>query len=339
MPAQEVPPLARLQAAARVVRVPLVTSFRGVDAREAMLFDGPSGWGEFAPFLEYPPSEAARWLAAAVEAAWGSWPAPVRDRVPVNAIVPAVGPEQAAQLVRDSGGCRTVKVKVAEPGQSPAEDVTRVAAVAGALAEGGAGGRIRVDANGGWSVSEAVAALPVLVAAAGGADAFEYAEQPCATLAEQAEVRRRVDVRLAADEGVRKAADPLRVAGLREAADVLVLKVAPIGGIGPALRAAAAYGLPVVVSSALDTSVGLAAGVAMAATLPRLEHACGLGSGRLLGRDVVADEARVLAAEGSLPVTRPEPDAGLLIELAAGPDRERWWRSRLDAAYEIMAGR
>jgi O-succinylbenzoate synthase len=339
VPAAAVPQLHQLHSVARVVRVPLVTRFRGVDEREAMLFDGPSGWGEFAPFPDYPSIAAARWLAAAVEAAWGTWPVPVRDRVPVNAIVPAVGPEPAAQLVRDSGGCRTVKVKVAEPGQNLEQDLARVAAVAAALAESGPGGRLRVDANGGWSVPEAVAALPELVAAAGGAEAFDYVEQPCATLAEQAEVRRLVQVRVAVDEGLRKAAVPAHVAGLREAADVLVLKAAPLGGVRPALEVAAAYRLPVVVSSALDTSVGLAAGVALAAALPALDGACGLGSGRLLARDVVAAGARVLPVGGSLPVTRPAPDPGMLDELAVGPERDRWWRSRLDAAYEIMAAR
>ena len=337
MPVPDVPSLAQLHGAARVVRLPLVTRFRGVTEREAMLFRGPSGWGEFAPFPEYPPREAARWLAAAVEAAWGSWPTPVRDRVPVNAIVPAVGPDDAARLVADSGGCRTVKVKVAEPGQSLDEDLARVEAVSAALGAGGPGGRVRIDANGGWTVPEAVAALPRLVAAAGGAEAFEYAEQPCATLAELAEVRRLLDVRVAVDEGVRKADDPRGVAGLREAADVVVVKVAPLGGVRAAQSVAQAYGLPVVVSSALDTSVGLAGGVALAAALPGLEHACGLGSGRLLARDVVGATERLLPVDGALTVRRPEPDAGLLDELAATADRERWWRSRLDAAYGIMA--
>jgi O-succinylbenzoate synthase len=339
MPVRDVPPLARLQAVARVVAVPMVTRFRGLTTREAMLFDGPSGWGEFAPFVEYPPAEAARWLAAAVEAAWGRWPAPLRASVRVNAIVPAVDPGEAARLVRDSRGCRTAKVKVAERGHSLDEDIARVVAVAAALAEAGTGGRVRVDANGAWTVAEAVTAVPELVAACGGPDAFEYAEQPCATLAEQAEVRRRVDVRLAVDEGVRKAADPRHVAGLREAADILVLKVAPLGGVAAALHIAAAYGLPVVVSSALDTSVGLAAGVAMAAALPELDLACGLGSGRLLARDVVGAATRLLPVDGALAVTRPVPDPGLLDELVVGPERERWWRSRLDAAYEIMAAR
>jgi o-succinylbenzoate synthase len=323
------PELAELLSAAHVVRVPLTTRFRGVVEREAMLFAGPTGWGEWAPFTEYGAAEAARWLAAAVEAGWGSWPVPLRSTVAVNAIVPATDPAAAAQLVRTSGGCRTAKVKVAEPGQALADDVARVAAVRAALDEGGAGGRIRVDANGGWSVAQAATALRELAPFG-----LEYAEQPFGTLAEQAELRRLVDLPLAADEGVRKAADPRRVAGLREAADLVVVKVAPLGGVRSAMAVVAALGLPAVVSSALDTSVGLSAGLALAAALPELPHACGLGSGQLLASDVTAD--RLLPSGGELAVRRPSPDPALLAELAAPADRLEWWRSRLAAAYEIM---
>ena len=326
----DVPGLAEIAASAHVVRIPLVTRFRGIDAREVMLLRGPAGWGEWAPFVEYGPAESSRWLAAAVEAAWGPpWPAAGRSAVAVNAIVPAVDPITAAEIVRESCGCRTVKVKVAEPGQDLAQDIARVDAVRRVLAEGGPGGKVRVDANGGWSVPEAAVALRELA----GVD-LEYAEQPCRTLAEQAELRQLVDVPLAADEAVRKAADPARVRGLREAADLVVLKVAPLGGVHAALRVAKACRLPVVVSSALDTSVGLAAGVALAAALPDLPYACGLGSGRLLAGDVVA--ARLLPAGGWLPVSRPQPDPALLAQFAAPADRAQWWRSRLAAAYESM---
>ena len=295
-----------------------------------MLFDGPSGWGEWAPFLDYGPAEAARWLSAAVEAGWGSWPQPRRTVVPVNVIVPAVDPDRAADLVRTSGGCRTAKVKVAEPGQRLTDDVARVAAVRDALDEAGPGGRLRVDANGGWDACRRPrprsARWPL---------GLEYAEQPCATLAEQAELRRLVDVPLAADEAVRKATDPEHVAGLREAADLVVLKVAPLGGIAAALRVAEAAGLPAVVSSALDSSVGLAAGLSLAAALPELPYACGLGSGRLLAADVVRN--RLLPVDGAIEVRRPSPQPELLDELAADAGRVDWWRSRLATAYESMA--
>lgn len=324
------PSLAELVASSSVVRIRLTTRFRGIDVREVMLLSGPSGWGEWAPFLEYGPAEAARWLRAAVEAGWGEWPVAVRKSIPVNVIVPATDPASAARMVRESGGCRTAKVKVAEPGQGLADDVTRVAAVRSALDEAGAGGRVRVDANGGWTVQQAATALRELASFD-----LEYAEQPCATLAEQTELRRLVDVPLAADEGVRKAVDPEHVAGLREAADLVVLKVAPLGGVAAALRVAEAARLPAVVSSALDTSVGLAAGLSLAAALPSLPYACGLGSGRLLTADVV--RARLLPVEGAIQVSRPHPDPALLAEHAAPADRVAWWHERLAAAYEIMA--
>lgn len=331
------PPLADVLDAVHVVVLPLQTRFRGIAVREAVLLDGPTGWGEFAPFPEYPPAEAARWLAAAVEGGWGGWPSPRRDQVPVNAIVPAVDPADARRIVTESGGCTVAKVKVAEPGQSLEDDVARLAAVRAAL---GPDGRVRVDANGAWSVPAAADALQRLTADG----PLEYVEQPCRTLVETAQLRdrlreQRTDVLIAVDEGVRKSGDPtdpVRVAALRAAADLVVVKVAPLGGVRAALDVVRVVGLPAVVSSALDTSVGLAAGAALAAALPDLPYACGLGSGRLLAADVVRD--RLLPHDGLLPVARPEPDPGLVAELAAAPGRVAWWRSRLADTYAIMAG-
>ncbi|MGH3445377.1 MAG: o-succinylbenzoate synthase, partial [Nocardioidaceae bacterium] len=206
-----------------VVSIPMRTRFRQITVREVLLIRGDAGWGEFSPFLEYDDATCVPWLRAAHEAADEDWPAAVRDTVPVNVTVPAVGPEQAAAIVAGSGGCRTAKVKVAEPGQSIADDQARLEAVRGAL---GPAGRIRVDANGQWSLDEAVAAIPALDRAAGG---LEYVEQPCAAVEDLARVRRRVDVPIAADESIRRAEDPYRVRDL-EAADVAVLKVQPLGG-------------------------------------------------------------------------------------------------------------
>ena len=301
--------------------IPLRTRFRGIDVREGVLVRGPGGWGEFSPFLDYGPPVTARWWAAAEEAATVGWPAPLRDLIPVNVTVPAVGPEQAAQIVRDSAGCRTAKVKVAERGQSLADDLDRVAAVRDVL---GPDGRIRADANAAWEVDEAVRAIRAL-------DRFtlEYVEQPCPTLEELAAVRRRVDVPLAADESVRTAEDPLRIAGL-EAADIVVLKVQPLGGVRRALEVAEACGLPVVVSSALETSVGIAAGLALAAALPELPYACGLATVQLLTADVCSRP--LLPADGALPVRRPEPD--LLDAVRADPATTRRWQQRLAAARD-----
>lgn len=305
--------------------VPLVTRFRGTTVREGLLLHGPAGWAEFAPFPGYDDAESSRWLAASIEAGWLGWPEPVRLSVPVNAIVPAVGPEQTAALVRDAG-CATAKVKVAEVGQSLHDDVARVGAARDVL---GADGRIRIDANGAWTVEQASQALAVL------ADFdLEYVEQPCPTVQECAELRRSTDVPVAVDEGVRRAPDPRHIAGLREAADLLVLKVPPLGGVRPALAVAATYGLPCVVSSALDTSVGLAAGLALAAALPELRYACGLGSGRLLKNDVVTD--RLLPLGGGLEVRPVTVDARAAAAVALGPVGMAAWRERLVAAHRLL---
>jgi O-succinylbenzoate synthase len=307
--------------------VPLRERFRGIDVREGVLLRGDAGWGDFCPFPEYGDDVARAWLATAVEAATTGWPAPVRDRVPVNVTVPAVGPRRAYEIVAGSG-CRTAKVKVADHPGSAAEDEARVEAVRAAL---GPGGAIRVDANGAWDVDEAVRALRALARAAGG---LEYAEQPCATIEELAAVRRRVDVPVAADESIRRAEDPMRVA-VAGAADVAVIKCTPLGGVRRALRVAAAVAdaadLPVVVSSALETSVGLAAQLALAGALPRLDHACGLGTLELFTDDVVADADQLHPHGGELavPARPPAPDPGRVERLGQRDGRAEWWRARL----------
>jgi O-succinylbenzoate synthase len=297
--------------------VPLRTRFRGIDVRDGVLVRGPAGWGEFSPFWDYDVAESRRWWAAAVEAACAGWPPPVRTTVPVNVTVPAVDPERAHAIVTASG-CRTAKVKVAEPGQSAADDLARVEAVRDAL---GPSGAIRVDANAAWDVDTAVARIRALDRVG-----LEYVEQPCPSLAELAALRRRVDVRVAVDEGVRRSADPLRV-DLREAGDVVVLKVQPLGGVRAALRVAEAHGLPCVVSSALESSVGIAAGVALAAALPELPFACGLATVALFTGDVTSRP--LLPVDGALPVRAVCPDR--LADVAAAPDVDARWRARLAA--------
>jgi O-succinylbenzoate synthase len=323
-----------LLTSARVVWLPMRVRFRGLLQREALLLRGPAGWAEFSPFVEYDDVESARWLASALEAGWVAGPPAVRDIVPVNATVPAVAPEHVEAVLTRFNGCRTAKVKVAERGQGLDDDIARVSAVRDAM---GTQGRIRVDANGGWSVDDAVDALAALARYG-----LEYAEQPCATLDELGDLRRRlarqgIDVLVAADESIRKADDPLRVAA-SGSADVVVLKVAPLGGVTTALRVAEACGLPVVVSSALDTSVGIATGVALAAALPELPFACGLGTVGLFERDVATAPLRPVG--GVLDVgtaRRLVPDPGRLSELAAPPDRDRWWRDRLLRCLEVLA--
>jgi O-succinylbenzoate synthase len=297
------------------------TLFRGITVREGALIEGPAGWGEFSPFAEYGPRECARWLASAVEAATVGWPDPVRSRVPVNVTVPAVGPDRAHQIVAGSG-CRTAKVKVAQRGQDDADDIARVEAVRDAL---GPAGRIRVDANGGWDVGQARRMLRRLAPFG-----LEYAEQPCGTLDELAELRCSVDVPLAADESIRRAEDPLRVRAAG-AADIVVLKVAPLGGVRAALRVAQACGLPVVVSSAVESSVGLAAGAALAAALPALPYDCGLATMSLLTGDVTAEP--LAGAGGELPVRRATVDPRRLAAFETDPQP---WRNRALAAAEYL---
>jgi O-succinylbenzoate synthase len=304
-------------ASVRAFAIPMRTRFRGITVREGALIEGPAGWGEFSPFAEYGPRECARWLACALEAALTGWPARVRDRVPVNVTVPAVGPQRAHAIVAGSG-CRTAKVKVAEPGQPESADLARVEAVRDAL---GPAGRIRVDANGGWDVDQAARMLREL-----GRFGLEYAEQPCATLDELAALRARTGVPLAADESIRRAEDPLavRAAG---AADIVVIKAQPLGGVRAGLEIAAACGLPAVVSSALESSVGLAAGVALAAALPELDFACGLATMSLLTGDVTAEP--LAEAGGELPVRPAAADPAALDRWAADPAP---WRARMAAA-------
>ncbi len=268
----------------RPFTVALHTPFRGLTERSGVLVHGRGGWGEYSPFPDYDAQRSSRWWAAAMEAAAGEWPTPVRTSVPVNSIVPEVSVDAARHMAR-AGGCTTAKVKVG--GQSGlAADVARVEAVAQEL---GPHGQVRVDANGAWDVDTALTALVELNAAAqaGGAAGLEFVEQPCATIAELAQVRRLTDVKIAADESVRMPDDPLAVVRA-DAADVLVLKASPLGGVGACMRIAEETSLPVVVSSAMETSVGLAAGIALARALPELPFACGLGTGLLLDQDVVA---------------------------------------------------
>ncbi|MBC6495373.1 o-succinylbenzoate synthase [Microbacterium sp. 4-7] len=323
------PPLADLLGSARVVSLPMHTRFRGVDKREALLVEGPEGWAEFSPFVEYDDLESATWLAAAIDFAWKTQPEPLRERIGVNATIPAVEAAQVAEVLARFAGCRTAKVKVAEPGQTLADDIARVRAVREAM---GPEGRIRVDANGLWNVDEAEHAVHAL-----NEFDLEYVEQPCATVPELAELRTRVKymgIPVAADESIRKSSDPLAVAR-EKAADLLVIKAQPLGGITHALQIITAAGLPVVVSSALDTAIGLSQGAALAAALPTLDYDCGLGTASLFLDDV----ADLRPVDGSIPAARVTPDPDALARLAASDDRRDWWLDRLARCYAVLDAR
>jgi O-succinylbenzoate synthase len=321
----ELPDLDDLLSRLHVVALPMRVRFRGISVREVALFNGPSGWGEFAAFPEYLAPEAAHWLAAGVESAYGTRPPAQRDRIPINATVPAVPAALVPQVLARFPGAVTAKVKVAEPGQSLADDVERVNAVRALIPT------VRVDANGGWNVEQATAAAAALTADG----PLEYLEQPCRTVAEMAEVRRRISVcpgvPVAADESIRRAEDPLAVVRAG-AADIAVLKVAPLGGVSTMLRIAAAIDVPVVVSSALDSAVGIAAGLAAAAALPRLQYACGLGTSGLF----VDDVADLVPTDGYLPVAGVVPDPARLATLVAPADRRAWWIDRVRDCYAVL---
>lgn len=281
----------------RPFSVRLTTRFRGLTERSGVLIrglgpDGADAWGEFSPFADYGPEQRGRWWAAAMEAAHGLLPAPLHTDVECAAIIPELDPGPAAALA-SAYGCRTAKVKVGgprggdpDPAATLHADCARVEAVAAAL---GSGGHIRVDVNGAWPLEAAPAAIAALESAAraGGIDGLEYVEQPCASIADLAAVRRLVDVRIAADESIRLTGDVDAVVRAG-AADILVLKPSPLGGARVVVEMTERYGLPVVVSSAMESSVGLAAALAAALALPGQPFAHGLGTGTLLATDTVA---------------------------------------------------
>jgi O-succinylbenzoate synthase len=325
------PALTDLLASARVVSLPLRTKFRGVVDREVMLFEGPNGWAEWSPFLEYPDEEAAVWLSAAIEFAYGSMPTLHRDRIAVNATLPAVAPDQVATVLARFGSFSTVKIKVAEPGQTPGQDVDRIMEVRKLYPEA----KIRLDANGGWSPELSFSFIKAL---AGQGIELEYLEQPCKTIDELARLRQMIaessfSVPIAADESVRKASDPMAVVEA-EAADILVLKAAPLGGVSRAIEIARGAGLPVVVSSALDSSVGISMGAHLAAALPDLRFDCGLATASLLAGDVTREP--LLPVDGFIDVRRIEIDQQKLDIFEAEDHRIDWWVDRLDRAFKHL---
>jgi len=339
------PALTDILSSARVVSLPLRTRFRGVVDREVMLFEGPNGWAEWSPFLEYPDEEAAVWLSAAIEFAFGQLPEIRREAVPVNATLPAIGQDQIEKVLAKFGDFSTLKIKVAEPGQSLNDDLQRVWAVRAAYPHA----RIRLDANGGYSVDEAMAVAGAMVE---NGVPLDYLEQPVATIAEMAELRLRLNragigvanakgVKVAADESVRKVTDPMAVVQAG-AADILVLKAAPLGGISRAISIAQQAGLPVVISSALESSVGLSMGAHLAAALPihsanapgGLAFDSGLGTASLLAGDVTREP--LLPVDGFIEVRRVEVDPQKLDVFEAEDHRIDWWIDRLDRAFKHL---
>ncbi|MFM1950830.1 MAG: hypothetical protein RL418_517 [Actinomycetota bacterium] len=303
--------------------------FRGLTHREALIFKGTQRWAEFSPFVEYSDKEAARWLQAALSFANDPLPHLYRDSVGINATLPAIKPDQIEQALAPLGKFRTVKIKVAESGQGISDDLKRIQFVVDRYPNT----RIRLDANGGFSVDQAlelcsqIKDLPI-----------EYFEQPVSTIDEMVRLRTGLDdlginIPIAADELIRKAEDPLLVARA-QAASIAVLKVQPLGGIAETLSIASESGLDVVISSALETSIGISMGLHAAGSLPSLSHDCGLGTVSLLAGDVVRKP--LIPIDGQLPIDVAEPEPELLIKYAADPERTSWWLQRLSRCWELL---
>ena len=311
----------QLLASMQVVALPLKSKFRGINVREVALFEGPAGWGEFAPFLEYDDAESSTWLLSAIDAATNPAPMAYRGFIKVNATLPAINnAKEIEELLQSFTGCDTVKIKV---GENLGEDIVRVARVRALLPKA----KLRLDVNGAWSVDQALINLYEIYEEVG---PLEYIEQPCATLAELRQLKEKlvIDFKITGDEVIRKAKDPFAI-DLQGAVDVLMLKAAPLGGITRAREIGAHHKLPMVVSSALDSAVGIGYGLQLAASLPSLDYACGLATGQLLSADVAA----VPLENGELAVRAISPDADLLAKYAVPVERLNWWKERTKRAF------
>ena len=312
-------------ASLRVVALPMKTKFRGIEVRETALIEGPAGWAEFAPFIEYDARESLAWLESAIEAATIHVPAGKRTSIPVNATVPASNDEaEIEEILSWYPSVDTVKIKV---GTGIREDLARIARVRKVLPTA----KIRVDVNGSWSVDDAIFNIRTIYGEVAG-NFLEYVEQPVASLNELRELKERliVDVKIAGDEVLRKAEDPFAI-NLDGAIDVLMLKVSPLGGIKRSLELAAHHKLPVVVSSALEIVVGISYGLKLAAQLPVLNYACGLATGALMKADVGV----IPIENGAMSVSAPEISREMLEKLKVSQERLEWWRNRMTEVWRL----
>jgi O-succinylbenzoate synthase len=299
----------------RVVALPMKTKFRGVTVREVALFQGECGWGEFSPFLEYDDAESAPWLACAIEAATQPKPQIFRTEVAVNGTIPALNDkEELERVVNSFPDVSTFKVKA---GMNAQVDVARINTIRSLRPHA----KIRIDANGLLSVEQAVSLLQLV-------GDIEYIEQPCATIQELRELKKRIDVKIVGDEVLRKAKDPFAI-DLTGAVDYLMLKVQPLGGIKRAHQLAQHHKLPVVVSSALESSVGINYGLILAASFEDMNFDCGLGTGSLLAKNV----AQLPIVDGKIQISDVVPN---LDGLDVSADRFEWWKNRIMRTAELL---
>jgi O-succinylbenzoate synthase len=315
--------LNEILASLQVLSLPTRTNFRSVTKREVALFKGPNGWGEFSPFLEYEKEEAAHWLGAGIEAAFGEIPLTNREEIEVNATLPAVDTKiDVENILSWYPGAKVVKIKV---GGDLELDIQRIE---NALAVN-PNYLIRLDVNGGWTVSQATESVSRIIERIG-IEKIQYIEQPVTTLDELRELK--LPIPVVGDEVIRKAEDPFAI-NLDGAVDILMLKVSPLGGIKRAKEIAAHHKLPVVVSSALESAVGISHGIKLAAALPELKYACGLGTGKLLANDV----ADLPIVDGRIKVTNVNPSG--MLNYQAAPERIKWWEERIRDSFEVWQAR
>ena len=315
--------LNQIIASLQVLTLPTRTNFRSVSKREVALFEGPNGWGEFSPFLEYDAEESSYWLAAGIEAAFGELPKVYREEIEINATLPAVDSNiDVEKILSWYPGAKVVKIKV---GSDLELDLNRIEN----SLKFNPDLRVRLDVNGGWNVQEAESAVSQMIERFG-IEKFEYIEQPVATLEELRELQ--LPIPVVGDEVIRKAKDPFAL-DLNGAVDILMLKVSPLGGIKRVIEIANFHKLPVVVSSALESAVGISHGIRLAASLPQLNYACGLGTGKLLTHDV----ADLPIEEGRMKLTKVKPSG--LINLQAAPERIKWWEKRIRDSFEVWQAR
>ena len=315
--------LNQILASLQVLTLPTRTNFRSVSKREVALFEGPNGWGEFSPFLEYDAEESSYWLAAGIEAAFSEVPQINREVIEINATLPAVDSNiDVEKILSWYPGAKVVKIKVGSDLELDLKRIENSLKFNPDL-------KVRLDVNGGWSVQEAETAVSQMIERFG-IEKFEYIEQPVATLEELRELQ--LPIPVVGDEVIRKAKDPFAL-DLNGAVDILMLKVSPLGGIKRAMEIANFHELPVVVSSALESAVGISHGIRLAASLPQLDYACGLGTGKLLTHDV----ADLPVEEGRMKLTKVKPSG--LINLQSAPERIKWWEKRIRDSFEVWQAR
>jgi O-succinylbenzoate synthase len=301
------------------------TTFRSLDVRETALIKGESGWGEFAPFVEYSDQESLPWLESAIEAADKALSPALRESIPINATVPASNNEaEIEQILSWYPGVDTVKIKV---GTGIKEDLARIKAVRKYLPKA----KIRIDVNGSWSVDDALININAIYNEVAG-DSLEYVEQPVASLDELKQLKEgmSVDVKIAGDEVLRKAKDPFAIS-LDGAIDILMLKVSPLGGIKRAMDLASHHKLPVVISSALESAVGISYGLALAARVPNLDYACGLGTSALFNQDI----SDIPIISGAIKVKNYPIDTAQIERHQLKGERLEWWRNRISRVWNL----